>query len=186
MTDDLVTERKDLLFGVRRSVRYHRRRQQFLDRVGDVAKVLTAITGSATFATVYTGIASENQWLWLPLTASALTAVFAAVDVVVSPGRGARHHDELAREFIALEQAILQKTEELTPQALVAMQTRRLDIEATEPPHYRVLNMMCHNELVRALGESTDEYVDLSWLQQRLANFVDLRPERPDKRTRTA
>ena len=38
------------------------------------------------------------------------------------------------------------------PETLLKLQTRRLDIEATEPPDYRVLDATCHDELLTALS----------------------------------
>lgn len=41
--------------------------------------------------------------------------------------------------------------EELAPSQLRDLEARRLDIESREPPMLRVLDAMCHDELVTAL-----------------------------------
>ena len=180
MTDEEIGKRcRHLLFGIRRSVRYHRHRERFLDCISNAFKVATAVAGSATVVTL---LAEAGPW-W-PESAAALTALLAAFDVVVAPGRTARLHNELARDFIALEKDTLGAGSGLKRDYLVALEARRLDIEANEPPHYRVLNIICHNELVRATGQSPEHYVDMWWIQIWLANFVDLFPGRLEKRAR--
>ena len=55
---------------------------------------------------------------------------------------------------------------------------RRLDIESREPPTLDVLNAICHDELVIALGLDESELTNLTWLQRKLANIVDIAPHR--------
>ena len=62
--------------------------------------------------------------------------------------------------------------------ALVELQTHRLDIEATEPPTYRVLDATYHDELVTALGYGDEERTNVAWWQRIPRNFVDLRVDR--------
>ena len=159
MTDEeLRRQHHNLLFAARRSVRYHMYRQRFLDRISDWGSVTTAVVGSATFAAFLT------EQGWLPHAAGA-TALFSAFEVIFRPGRLARQHNELARDFIALEQEALRtQAATLTPKALLALQTRRLDIEAKEPPVYRVLDTICHDELVRALGHPNEQQSNVTWV----------------------
>ena len=180
MTNEDIGKRyRHLLFGIRRSVRYHRHRERFLDWISNTFKVATAVAGSATVVSL---LAKAGPW-W-PEAAATLTALFSAFDIVVAPGRTARLHNDLARDFIGLEKDTLGAGSGLSREDLVALEARRLDIEANEPPHYRVLNMICHNELVRALGESPEHYVDVWCFQRWLANLVDICPGRLEKRAR--
>ena len=184
MTTEELEDRYDkLLFGVQRSVRYHRRRERFLDRFADWGKVITALAGSATFAS----IAAELDDPWPRYFAAGLTALLAASDVIFNPSRLARQHNDLARDFIRLERDMVcaQAEAELTAPVVATFQARRLSIEAKEPPHYRVLNMMCHNELVRALGRDPAQCADIGLLRRIVANVIDL-PGRIDKRSRVA
>ena len=167
----------DLLFGVRRSVRYHKHRERFLDRISDWSKVATAVAGSATMVSLLSDLGPP----W-PETAAVATAILAAFEVIFAPGRLARRHHELARGFLGLEQDMLRARTALTEEALLELQTRRLALEADEPPHYRVLNAICHDELVRALGHPEEQFTNLVWIQRVLANFVDLWPHRIRKR----
>ena len=66
--------------------------------------------------------------------------------------------------------------EGLSDSELHSFTTRRLDIESREPPTLDVLNVICHNELVVALGLQDSQLVDLTWLQRKLANIADVRP----------
>ena len=84
----------------------------------------------------------------------------------------------LAREFLGLEQGVLQVRAQLTSETLLPLQTRRLEIEATEPPVYRVLDAMCHDELVTALGRDPRQRTNVTWWQRLWRHFFDLAPHR--------
>ena len=162
----------DLLFAVRRSVRYHMRRQRFLDRITHWEAMLTAVAGSATLMSFLAGLGTP----WLGIM-SAATAIFSAFELVFKTGRAARFHNELARDFIGLEQDALRAQATLTNQSLVGLQTRRLEIEAKEPPIYRVLDAICHDELVLALGHPDEQRTNVTRIQRYFANIIDLWPQ---------
>ena len=61
---------------------------------------------------------------------------------------------------------------------LAEFAARRLAIEADEPPVLRVLDALCHNELVTALGLDDAERAAVTPLQRWLAPLVDVRPDR--------
>lgn len=167
MTDQDPERRlHDQLFGIRRSVRYHMRRQAFFDRVNDRAALVTAIAGSATVATL---LAKDLGPAWSN-TAAVLTAVLSACSLVFSPGRMARKHNDLARAFIALEQEAIRPD---APERLVEIQNKRLSIEADEPPIYRVLDTICRNDLMRALGYPDEQLIRVPALVYMLANLTD-------------
>ena len=116
--------------------------------------------------------------------AAAVTAIFSVADIVFMPERTARLHNELARDFIGLEQDMLRATSELSQDDIIGLQARRLAVEMREPPHLRVLNLMCHNDLVKAMGKATQHYVDLTWYQRVLAHFFDIWTSDLEKRDR--
>ena len=177
--EDVEKRYRHLLFDIRRSVRYHRHRERFLDWVSNLSRVVTAVAGSATIVSLLGDLGSG----WVQ-AAAGTTALASILDIVFGPARAARLHSELARDFIGLEQDILRAGLGPTQETLVALETQRLDIEAKEPPHYRVLNIVCYNELVKAMGHSPEHYVDITWIQRRLANIMDLCPDRLEKRAR--
>ena len=149
--DDLrETRYNELPFAVRRSVRYHRHRQRFPARVHHLRVLLTAFSGSATVAPLLAEL--PPRWTWVRLFAAALTALASATQLVFGPARAACRHDSLAVSFLALDKDLLRAGPSLPPQALVEPQSRRPDIEATEPPVYRVLDAICHDESLTGLG----------------------------------
>ncbi len=166
MTEHLDRRTYDLLFGVRRSVRYHDRRRRFYEMWNSATVAMGAIGGSAAVATVTAQLSPG----WLPAIAAAAVAVASAVDLAVGTARRANHHGDLARQFIGLEQRFAHdrnlddaEHEELTRE--------RLRIEATEPPVLHLLNMLCHYELLRALGDERPR-PPIPWMRAALANWL--------------
>lgn len=178
--DALDIDYDRLLFGVQRSVRYHRHRQRFLDRVRDSGALLTAFGGSATLAAVLAGLPSGWEWA-LPAVA-ALTALAGAHELVFGTARAARLHDGLARDFVALEKDLVRARPALTWETLLSLQARRLDIEAKEPPVYRVLDATCHDELVTALGRDAAQRTNVTRVQRWLRHVADIGAHRIRKR----
>ena len=165
-----------LLFSVRRSVRYHVRRERFFDRAHHVGAFVAALSGSATIATL---LAGHQE---LVTAAAAATALAGAVEMVFGLARKARRHNHLAREFIALERDLVRAGEELPEPRLRELEAVRLDIEAREPPVLRVLDAICHDELVTALGIEDGHRSNLGWWQRWPAHLVDVGAHRLHKR----
>lgn len=158
----------DMLFGVRRSIRYHKRRRGFFDRLDQCSSMLSVIFGSAA---IY-GILKSTNTEDLALISSGLVTVLAAVNLVVGSSRRAREHDDFARRFIALEKRMLGAESE---QVLHEVSEARLSIEAEEPPVMQVLNCLCHNEQMRAMGYKKEELAQIGPLQRLFAHFFDWR-----------
>ena len=167
----------NLLFGVRRSVRYHRRRERFLDAVHNLGALITAISGSGAVMVLLSDL--DEAWA---IGAAAIVAVAGAVEVVLRPAKFARLHSELARDFIGLEKEMLRQGGTISDAALADLEVMRLEIEAREPPALRVLDAMCHDELVTALGIRESERADPKWYQRMLAQVFDVGAHRLHKR----
>ncbi len=165
---DIQHERDNLLFGVRRSIRYHCRRTQFLDRLG---KCITFFTLAAGLATTTTLMAHLDP-IWAEVCGG-LVGAFAVLNIVIGCNEKARLHNDLAREFIDLEIAFEKTGGALSREQLTEFTTQRLRIEAKEPPILRVLDLQCHNELCRAIGR-TDECVSIGPFQRFFAQFMDI------------
>jgi hypothetical protein len=86
--------RHDLLFDVRRSVRYHTRRRMFFDRWNLATNALSVIFGSATIYGVLSAGGKE-----LALASAALVTVMSSLNLVIGTTRMARLHEDLARRF---------------------------------------------------------------------------------------
>jgi len=175
LSEKQETELHTLLFGVRRSIRYHNRRRRFFDGFDKFVKVLSVVCGSAAFA------AAAAHHSVVIMTFAGLIAVFSAINLVVGPAQAARLHEELARKFAKLEHDIIQANN-MTPEQLNQFQADRLMIELEEPPPMRVLDTICHNELCEAMGYDQREFYKVGFLQSLFAHVIDLWPSRIRKR----
>lgn len=81
----------NLLFGVRKSVRYHTRRRLFYDRFSKISDALTVIFGSATIASQL----SAHQKISTAM--AALTAIAGGINLVFGTSKMARDHHDLSR-----------------------------------------------------------------------------------------
>ena len=173
---ELKTEYDALLFAVLRSIRYHRHRERFFERVHHLAALTTAIAGAATVATLVADLAPS--WTWLRIAAASLTAAGSATELVLGAARGAREHSQLAARFIGIEKELRRARPGLNAEALEELQSQRLQLEAAGPPVYRVLEAICHNELITALGRNRAELRTVTTWQRQWRHLLDVGPER--------
>ncbi len=159
----------DLLWGVRRSIRYHRRRERWLDAVDRVCAFAVAVFGTSIFVSLLTGSVPA-----LLTVVAAITATAGMLQLAFGLARRARLHSDLARDFVDLERAMVRAGEDLPEHELRELEARRLEIESREPPVLRVLDAMCHDELVTASGVDPKERAEPRWYQRWLANIVDV------------
>lgn len=166
---EAVLERwHELLFAVRRSRRYHMRREQFFARFHHLFAFLTAVGASAAFAAVLADL-PVAAWLAGPVAFLGVTALASA------PSSKALEHNELTRAFTRLERKMRVPEPQITEAALAALERRRLELEVREPPTLQVLNLICHNEEVLAGGYGREHFFELRWYQRLLASLFDLR-----------
>ena len=164
---ELIGEEKHkLLFGVRRSIRYHNRRILFYDRIHKMATAFALLSGSATVISVLGELGSS----WTTFFAL-IVVIFSAIDLVVGPDKAARMHNELARKFFKLEKSIITE-KNITEETLAYFKSERLDIEMNEPPIKKVLDSICHNELCRAMGLEKHS-VKIKWYQRVFCQLFD-------------
>ena len=160
----------DLLFDVRRSVRYHNRRRSFYDRFHKSNTVLGLIGGSAVVATLLADRGPD----FLPLVFGAVVAISSALDLVIGSAGQARRHHDFARRYFNLEKEMVAAEPRNDRKKISAWTQARLEIEAEEPPVMHVLNVICHNELCRALGYNENQMVKIGPVQRLLSNVVDV------------
>lgn len=161
-------EISDLLFGVRRSIRYHYRRCAFFENQHKLYTALSALGGSAVIVAVL-----ANAGPGMSAAFAAVVAIASAINLVFDISRNARRHHDFTKQFIALEKVIV-GCRTWTSETYAQLLSARLDIEAEEPPPLRILNMICHNELVRALGFGDCNQVEIKWYQRAAAQFLDI------------
>ena len=138
-----------LLFAIRKSVRYHMRRQNYFDGFSRFTNGASLIFGASALV-VLLGDMSKFWWKVIP----AIVGVFSILSLVYETPRMARLHSELARRFIDLEKEMV-TAESRDENALKRFTDKRLEIEMDEPPIHGILNILCHNEMI--LAEETDE-----------------------------
>ena len=156
-----------LLFGIRRSIRYHSRRQAFYESTDRWTSFVLLILGSGSVALTLQGHSS------LLLAAGTLVALISGLKLVFAVGQKASRHALLVRDFTRIERKLVADT---SAEAVKSAGLERLEIEATEPPVLRVLDVICHNELLRAMGyDDPRERVKVSGFQRIAANFFDWR-----------
>ena len=136
------------LFGVRRSVRYHQRRQSYFEAWHTCIAALQVIFGSSAVAAL---LANSDTWVGVSL--AAVPPLLAAVDLVFGTSRRATLHAALGRRFLHLEADMVPHEADssaLSSEDLSRFRQRRLSIEADEPPKLRVVDLLSHNDLVRS------------------------------------
>lgn len=143
---ELSDQQYGLLFDVRRSIRYHDLRSGFFDRLHQLTGGLTVLlSGSVIFDLARPG--ETSAWM---LAIATIAALLSAWDIVVGYASKAGLHRDLKARFFALEIAIV--SGDTSAETWNRHQVERLSIERDEPPIYRVLDLICHNQLMRAEG----------------------------------
>jgi hypothetical protein len=169
--DDMTEAQFGLLFDMRRSARYHDRRRAFFEVLHKITSVLTILlAGSVIFGIAHDG-AKDPAWLVSVALAASLLSAF---DLVVGYANKAALHRELKNRFSALQISIL--CGGATEDEWIAHERERLQIEQDEPPVYRALDLLCHNELLKAEGYSPETYEAqrgrLNWLEKATSQFI--------------
>lgn len=97
-----------------------------------------------------------------------------AINLVFGTKNNARLHHDLARQFISLEKRLINP--DLTPAMLAIVEADRLSIEAGKTPVLRVLDLVCNNELTKAMGYGKEELFKIPFWKSAFANFYDVFP----------
>ena len=162
----------DTLFAVHRSIRYHRHRERFFDQTHHVGAVITMIAGIATVTALIADLPAE--WAWTRLAAAALAMIASIANLGFNPAAAARRHSSLAMDFIFLEKDLVHARSAPLAKDLLKLQTRRLDIKAAEPPVLRVLDAICHDELITALDADSAYRSNVTRWQRLWRHFFDV------------
>lgn len=171
MAEEPTSDFEKFLFDVRRSVRYHDRRVSFFESFHRLVLFLAVIAGSAAIAT-FTAQFAQPWPQWLKLLPAALISVLAGLDLVVGTTQKARLHDRLKSRFIALERTM--QLARSTDDVLNEWIAERLMIEESEPPVLRILDTLCHNEMLRSMDYPKEKYIPVGPIQRFFSPFCDL------------
>jgi len=151
----------DLLWGVRRSIRYHDRRRRFFSACHSI------VLGSGiALATVGFAIASrviDGQWL---VGFGVFAMLIFLLDLLFGFSQCACNHTILKHRFSDLEKDIIMNTDENN---IAAFKARRIEIEKDEPPIRRALDILCHNELAKS--EAIDDIYKITRIQRLTAQI---------------
>lgn len=154
------------LFGARKSIRYHQRRRAFFEVAHTIAVAAQVIAGSSAVVAVVGG-SGGSGWSW-GAGLAALAAVLAALDLAFGVSRRATKHASLAQQFAQLEREIVphEHDKDVDGEAATAFRRRRLEIEESEPPKLRAIDLLCHNELVISTYRHDKVYPVVWWKRQ--------------------
>lgn len=166
----------EVLFGIRRSVRYHDHRRRFYSSVGSTINFFIVIGACLIVASTFAG--SEA----LQRAAGAFVAVLVAIDLVSGTVEKATLHADLYRRFIHLEKRMLNPGS-LNSEALTSIESVQLDIEMDEPSVYHALNRSCHNEILRSEGRP-ELFETLNWFHRTFRNLLHFPNLPPTQRKR--
>ena len=169
-------EYADLLFGVRRSVRYHDKREGFFLLIGDTADYLVFLLSAAT-TWLIVSFKGDGGSPWFIAIFPLAIAAGRGIALVLRVGSRASRHNALKRRFIGLEKKLITCRDNPDANQLEKLQQERLSIEADEPPVLRVLDTLCHNELAYSMGYDDKEFKQTSWAQRAFRHFFDVDPE---------
>lgn len=166
-----------LLFSVRRSVRYHDQREGFFLLVRHMADLLVIVFGVVTVILLAEAI-DEDWVLDARLIIPLIGPVAVAIVLVTRVTEKGTLHQELKRDFIRLEQRMvgLRSSKKRTAR-LPVLVSDRLAIESREPPVLRVLDTVCHNQLVHAYEYGEEHLKKVTFVQYRLRHFFDVNPK---------
>lgn len=161
---DLEWDIYDLSFSVGKSRRYHERMCSFYSAWRDWMRIVTAVAGSGAFLLV---TAKAGGWAE---SLSAFVALWAVIDIVVSPDKKSERHRKLGERFTRLAERLASspKTQEAYAQNL----TERLRVERDEPPCKRLVDLQARNDECRSRNLSPDQEVPLSDTQRALGYFI--------------
>ncbi len=170
MTDAIVSH-YDILFGVRRSVRYHDRRHRFYLGCHKLVIFFALLFGSATIMAFGSALGG-SQPLWVKLLPAVLSTLLTALDLTVGFVDKAWRHKDLARRHRGLEKRVISAGEDAPQKVLNDINAERLDIEADELPVLRTLDRLCRNELMQAMGYPMEDAIKVSFLRRLFAHFI--------------
>jgi hypothetical protein len=154
----------DLDFSVQRSRRYHEKMCAFYGVWRDWIKIVSVIAGSGVFLLL---LAKATP---LAEVFAAFVALWAILDYVIKPAEKADEHCDLGGEFTSL--AIKIARADRTREALYELSALRMEIEKSEPPCKRLVDLQARNDECRARDFPPEDIAPLSRPQRWFGYFV--------------
>jgi hypothetical protein len=173
--EKLESKWADLLFGVRRAIRYHHSRRDFFDSLGDWTNFLTILSGGCVVFFISASISTRST---AAMVFGGLISALTAIDLVVGFSKKAREHADLSRQFSELEREMADIGDIPSEDDLNAKIRRRLEIEADAPFILRILEATCHNEVARAMGWPSTDLAEIGFWQDVFKQFFDFQADK--------
>lgn len=154
----------NLTFSVRRSFHYHDHRERFFSLWHRAVSLIWIVTGSVVVWNFFKG-EIQGYLVLIP-------TILSVIDVVIGFAEKMSAHKILKQRFIQLETEIVSDPSD---ERYAEFHSKRRAIEADEPPKLHALDLLCHNEVVRALYDPEDVPTHLAkipWLYRATAQFL--------------
>jgi len=161
------------LFDVRRSIRYHERRSAWFGDLHRITNAMSILISGVVFVQMGGG---EVPCFIVAITI--VCALLSAFDWVTGYAAKADAHRSLRRRFCELEEAIIHADDNA---GLKQWRLELLQIERDEPPAYRAVDLLCHNEAARSMGCNDDGDIEDVTCWQRLTCHLYRWPNIMDK-----
>lgn len=170
----LWSRRCDLVYHIRLSILYHRKRERFFRLLDNIGKFVSLIA----LSTIFVSMAGGSKWL------AAASAAITVLTFVCDLATGARVHGELASAYGQIMYHIVKEGEtQFTGDMLTGWEAERAYLQAKEPPALRGLTQLCQDEIAFA-SDGDSKGRDLSLWRKTIAQLGF--GERPYKTTATA
>ena len=121
------------------------------------------------FMALGAGLAVHNQLPLLATSLVVLVALAATADATADSANNCAKHMLLAYRFQELEKKISVKT--LSDQEYESAVHDRLSIEQDEPVPLRLLDVLCHYELMISMGHDETLVPEIPWYRRLLSQF---------------
>ena len=173
--DNIVEPNKESLWeiwwNVQRSIRYHNYRHAFFESYSRAISGLNILLSSAAGASILKVIETSDAKFAMYLMGG--LAFINTIDLVYGTAKRSGQHRELRNKFIDIEKRYLagRRKDIVSKQEFYKISEEILSIEAEEPPIYRLLDVYCHNEMIKAYLPS-GEPVKQKWYQVILKNYL--------------
>lgn len=153
----------DLSFSVNKSRRYHELLCSFYGGWRDWARIVTAVVGSGVFFLISAKAQGPAE------IAAALAALWAVIDIIVSPDKKSERHAKLCERFTRLAEKVARSPH--TQEAYAENLSARLRIERDEPPVKRLVDLQARNDEARSRSLDPDQEVPLNRRQRVFGYF---------------
>ena len=156
---------ENVRFNVLRNALYHTARRLKFERRSRWINFLIIIAGASAMSGVL-------GWLELPqFIAGAAAALLGAVQLVFDPGRAARDHQALQRDYYNLLADISVVTDP-TAEQCAEWHSRMIRIAGDEPPTMRAVDAKAYNDAIGGLEWSADQMLHIPWWQRPVQHLV--------------